>query len=140
MDAQSQDSNLYIEAADLPLTAATDVSGSAAKIDQLLSSYDYELPPERIAQTPLSKRDRSRLLVVSPTHHNNCIFGELPQLLKSGDLLILNNTRVIPARLYGRKPTGAPVELLLLEAQQDNCWLALVKPGRRLKPGARICL
>ena len=139
MDAQSQDSDIYTDAADSPLDKTTSAPVGVGGEDQLLSSYDYELPAERIAQTPLSQRDRSRLLVVdSLTHHNNSIFSELPQLLKPGDLLILNNTRVIPARLYGHKPTGAPVELLLLEPQQDNCWLALVKPGRRLKPGARI--
>jgi S-adenosylmethionine:tRNA ribosyltransferase-isomerase len=109
------------------------------EIDQLLSSYDYELPQERIAQTPLSNRDSSRLLVVdSPTHYTHSIFRNLPYLLKPKDLLVLNDTRVIPARLYGRKSTGAPVEVLLLEEQQENCWLALVKPGRRLKPGAEI--
>lgn len=107
--------------------------------DQLLSSYDYQLPEEQIAQTPLPDRDSSRLLVVdSSTHHTHSIFRNLPQLLRPGDLLVLNNTRVIPARLQGRKPTGAPVEVLLLEERQDNCWLALVKPGRRLKSGATI--
>lgn len=137
MDAQSQD-DIY-NVADLPLVKTASTPAVISGQDQLLSSYDYELPPERIAQTPLSQRDRSRLLVVdSLTHQRNCIFSELPQLLKPGDLLILNNTRVIPARLYGHKPTGAPVELLLLEAQPDNTWLALVKPGRRLKPGAKI--
>jgi S-adenosylmethionine:tRNA ribosyltransferase-isomerase len=137
MDAQSQD-DIY-NVADLPLVKTASTPAVIGGEDQLLSSYDYELPPERIAQTPLSQRDRSRLLVVdSLTHQRNCIFSELPQLLKPGDLLILNNTRVIPARLYGHKPTGAPVELLLLEAQPDNTWLALVKPGRRLKPGAKI--
>jgi S-adenosylmethionine:tRNA ribosyltransferase-isomerase len=106
---------------------------------QLLSNYDYELPEDRIAQTPLPKRDSSRLLVVdSPTHHTHSIFRNLSQLLRPGDLLVLNNTRVIPARLHGRKSTGAPVEVLLLEERQDNYWLALVKPGRRLKPGAKI--
>jgi S-adenosylmethionine:tRNA ribosyltransferase-isomerase len=106
--------------------------------DQLLSSYDYELPSALIAQTPLSKRDGSRLLVVdSPTHHHH-IFRDLPQLLQPGDLLVLNNTRVIPARLYGHKTTGAPVEVLLLEEKAPNCWLALVKPGRRIKLGATI--
>jgi len=110
-----------------------------SSLDRSLSSYDYQLPQERIAQTPLSVRDSSRMLVVnSPTHHTHCIFRDLPQLLRPQDLLVLNNTRVIPARIYGRKSTGAPVEVLLLEEQQNHCWLALVKPGRRLKPGAKI--
>ncbi|MGK7873434.1 MAG: tRNA preQ1(34) S-adenosylmethionine ribosyltransferase-isomerase QueA [Xenococcaceae cyanobacterium] len=107
--------------------------------DQLLSSYDYELPPELIAQTPAVPRDSSRLLVVdSPTSHTHSIFRNLPDWLLPGDLLVLNNTRVIPARLYGRKSTGAPVEILLLEEQQNNCWLALVKPGKRFTLGAEI--
>ncbi|MBD1833238.1 tRNA preQ1(34) S-adenosylmethionine ribosyltransferase-isomerase QueA [Cyanobacteria bacterium FACHB-472] len=114
-------------------------SPSENNIDRLLSSYDYELPAEMIAQNPAVPRDSARLLVVdSQNHHFHAIFRDLPDLLKPGDLLILNNTRVIPARLRGRKSTGAPVEVLLLEERQNNCWLALVKPGRRLQPGAKI--
>ncbi len=71
----------------------------------------------------------------APLHH---IFHDLPELLQSGDLLVMNNTRVIPARLYGHKSTGAEIEVLLLEERQYNCWLALVKPGKRFKPGAKI--
>lgn len=108
-------------------------------LDRLLASYDYELPAAQIAQNPAVPRDSAHLLVVnSLTDHTHNIFRNLPNLLQSGDLLVLNNTRVIPARLYGRKTTGAPVEILLIEEQQNNCWLALVKPGRRLKPGAKI--
>ena len=107
--------------------------------DLLLSSYNYDLPEEQIAQTPISPRDSSRLLVVeSPTHHKHGIFRDLPELLCPGDLLVLNNTWVIPARLYGQKLTGTPVEVLLLEEREQNCWLALVKPGRRLKVGSTI--
>jgi S-adenosylmethionine:tRNA ribosyltransferase-isomerase len=107
--------------------------------DLLLSAYDYELPDERIAQNPLIPRDSARLLVVdSLTQHSHRVFRDVLELLKPGDLLVMNNTRVIPARLYGRKYTGAPVEVLLLQEQEDNCWLALVKPGRRLPPGAEI--
>ncbi len=107
--------------------------------DQTLQAYDYELPEERIAQNPVVPRDTSRLLVVkNRTEHSHHIFRELPELLQPGDLLVLNNTRVIQARLQGRKSTGAPVEVLLLEESQPNIWLALVKPGRRLKPGAEI--
>ncbi|MGJ3252001.1 MAG: tRNA preQ1(34) S-adenosylmethionine ribosyltransferase-isomerase QueA [Elainellaceae cyanobacterium] len=107
--------------------------------DWRLSSYDYDLPNDRIAQQPVVPRDRSRLLVVQDlTNHTHHIFRELPNLLQPGDLLVLNNTRVLPARLYGRKPGGTAVELLLLEEHQPNQWLALVKPGRRLKPGAHI--
>ncbi|HEY9670668.1 MAG TPA: tRNA preQ1(34) S-adenosylmethionine ribosyltransferase-isomerase QueA [Waterburya sp.] len=140
-DAQSHNSDVSIEAAALPTThpASDPQESQSSEIDRFLASYDYELPQEQIAQTPLSQRDCSRLLVVdSPTHHSHRLFRELPQLLRPNDLLVLNNTRVIPARLYGRKSTGAPVEILLLEERQDNCWLALVKPGRRLKVGATI--
>jgi len=108
--------------------------------DCLLSNYDYQLPQELIAQDPVIPRDRSRLLAIdSPTTFTHSIFKDLPKWLLPGDLLVLNNTRVIPARLYGRKSTGANVEILLLEKQQkDNCWLALVKPGKRFKLGSEI--
>jgi S-adenosylmethionine:tRNA ribosyltransferase-isomerase len=106
--------------------------------DQLLSAYDYTLPEERIAQNPVTPRDRSRLLVVDNCTHSHHVFHELPDLLQSGDLLVLNNTRVIPARLYGQKPSGTEVEVLLIEETARNQWLALVKPGRRLKPGSKI--
>ena len=113
-------------------------------LDCLLAGYDYELPPELIAQNPAFPRDSSRLLVVdSPTTGNKTaplhqIFRDLPELLHPGDLLVMNNTKVIPARLYGRKSTGAEIEVLLLEERQYNCWLALVKPGKRFKRGAKI--
>lgn len=108
-------------------------------LDRSLSAYDYHLPEDRIAQNPVVPRDRSRLLVVnSTTTHEHQHFYNLPQLLKPGDLLVLNNTRVLPARLYGRKPGGAPAEILLLEERGVNRWLALVRPGRRLRPGAQI--
>ncbi len=107
--------------------------------DYSLTAYDYELPLEQIAQNPACPRDRARLLVVdSPTSHSHHVFRDLPDLLKRGDLLVMNNTRVIPARLYGQKASGALVEVLLLEEQQHNIWLALVKPGKRLQPGATI--
>jgi S-adenosylmethionine:tRNA ribosyltransferase-isomerase len=114
------------------------------ELDCSIAGYNYELPPEMIAQNPAVPRDSSRLLVVNspttgietvPLHQ---IFHDLPTLLGSGDLLIMNNTKVIPARLYGHKSTGGQIEVLLLEEKQHNCWLALVKPGRRLKQGAKI--
>ncbi|WP_341530860.1 tRNA preQ1(34) S-adenosylmethionine ribosyltransferase-isomerase QueA [Nostoc sp. UHCC 0302] len=114
------------------------------ELDCSIAGYDYELPPELIAQNPAVPRDSSRLLVVnSRTTGNetaalNHIFRDLPELLQPGDLLIMNNTKVIPARLYGRKSTGAEIEVLLLEERQHNCWLALVKPGKRFKRGAKI--
>lgn len=114
------------------------------ELDCSVAGYDYELPPELIAQNPAVPRDSSRLLVVDspttgietpPLHH---IFHDLPGLLRSGDLLVMNNTRVIPARLYGHKSTGGKIQVLLLEERQYNCWLALVKPGKSFKQGAKI--
>ncbi|WP_442937913.1 tRNA preQ1(34) S-adenosylmethionine ribosyltransferase-isomerase QueA [Nostoc sp.] len=124
-----------------------DTSGPQAKdfeLDCSVAGYDYKLPPELIAQNPAVPRDSSRLLVVNspttgteaaPLHH---IFHDLPALLHSGDLLVMNNTKVIPARLYGHKSTGAKIQVLLLEERQYNCWLALVKPGKSFKQGAKI--
>uniref|UniRef100_B8HRF4 S-adenosylmethionine:tRNA ribosyltransferase-isomerase n=1 Tax=Cyanothece sp. (strain PCC 7425 / ATCC 29141) TaxID=395961 RepID=B8HRF4_CYAP4 len=109
--------------------------------DQWLSSYDYLLPDALIAQAPVVPRDCSRLLVVQQEDHCHRLFQDLPQLLRSGDLLVMNNTRVIPARLIGSKLGGQSpleVEALLLEEKDDRHWLALVKPGRRLKPGSQI--
>jgi S-adenosylmethionine:tRNA ribosyltransferase-isomerase len=115
------------------------VDANFESADQQLTAYDYELPPDRIAQTPAVPRDTSRLLVVqNRTQHQHQIFRDLPQWLRSGDLLVLNNTKVIPARLQGIKIGGAKVEVLLLEAIAPYRWLALVKPGRRLQPGAVI--
>ncbi|MEG4247801.1 MULTISPECIES: tRNA preQ1(34) S-adenosylmethionine ribosyltransferase-isomerase QueA [unclassified Microcoleus] len=109
------------------------------EMDWSLDGYDYELPPSRIAQNPVVPRDSSRLLAVdSPSSQQHRIFRDLPDLLQPGDLLVLNNTRVLPARLYGHKPNGPAVEILLMEERQHNCWLALVKPGKRLKLGAKI--
>ncbi|MEO0970393.1 MAG: tRNA preQ1(34) S-adenosylmethionine ribosyltransferase-isomerase QueA [Cyanobacteria bacterium J06639_18] len=114
------------------------------ELDFNLQGYDYKLPSEFIAQNPVVPRDSSKLLLVNTLsaeeektngHH---IFRDLPEILKPGDLLVMNNTQVIPARLYGRKSTGAEVEVLLLQEQQSNCWLALVKPGKRFKLGTKI--
>jgi S-adenosylmethionine:tRNA ribosyltransferase-isomerase len=108
-------------------------------VDRLLASYHYDLPEESIAQTPVVPRDRSRLLVVEPVDgYQHRHFYEVEDFLAAGDLLVFNNTRVIPARMYGYKTTGAPVEILLISEQQHNCWLALVKPGRKLKIGTQI--
>jgi S-adenosylmethionine:tRNA ribosyltransferase-isomerase len=114
------------------------------QLDFCLSGYDYDLPEALIAQNPAVPRDSSRLLAVHTSEGNNSgflehyLFRDLPDILQPGDLLIMNNTKVIPARLYGRKSTGAKVEVLLLEECEYNCWLALVKPGRRFKIGSQI--
>jgi len=104
------------------------------------SDFDFELPEELIAQTPLERRDTSRLLTLDKTtgkteHHH---FYELPQFLRPGDCLVLNNSRVLPARLIGRRPTGGVCEVLLLVDKGDNVWECLVRPGRKLKPGAQV--
>lgn len=106
----------------------------------LLSDYDFDLPKELIAQDPLEKRSDSRLLVLNRStgriFHDH--FYNIGNYLKPGDCLVLNNTRVIPARLYGRRSTGAAIEVLLLKRLSDNTWEALTKPGKRTNPGAEI--
>jgi S-adenosylmethionine:tRNA ribosyltransferase-isomerase len=107
--------------------------------DWQLAAYDYELPSDRIAQHPADPRDTSRLLVVDadPAYQHQQ-FRDLPDLLQAGDLLVLNDTSVIPARLWGRKTSGAMVEVLLLEARSPETWLALVRPGKRVKVGTTL--
>ena len=105
------------------------------------SDFNYELPPELIAQTPIPQRDASRLLVLDKetgaTRHMH--FFDLPTLLGPGDCLVLNDSRVLPARLLGhREPTGGAVEVLLLIDRGDKVWECLVRPGRKLKPGTRL--
>lgn len=105
------------------------------------SDFDYALPKELIAQTPIEPRDHSRLLTVnlSTGEFEHRRFYEVGKLLKPGDLLVVNDSRVIPARLTGRRlGTGGAVEMLLLQRTGEGTWKALVKPGRRLRPGARF--
>ena len=102
------------------------------------SDFYYELPPELIAQHPSQQRDQSRLLVIDrvtgETRHHH--FYELPDFLQSGDCLILNNTKVLPARIFGVKDgTGAHVEFLLLKRVGDDLWETIAGPGKRAKPG-----
>ncbi len=104
------------------------------------SDFYYDLPQELIAQTPLAQRDNSRLLCLDKqtgkTTHMH--FYELPGLLRPGDCLVLNNSRVIPARLIGRRETGGAVEVLLLIDRGENTWECLVRPGKKCRPGARL--
>ena len=105
------------------------------------SDFDYHLPRDLIAQTPIEPRDHSRLMVVrrETGEFEHCRFYEIGRFLRPGDLLVLNNSRVIPARLRGRRlGTGGAVEVLLLHRAGAGVWKALVKPGRRLRPGARF--
>ncbi len=103
--------------------------------------FDYHLPPERIAQHPARPRDASRLLVSLASGCLDRHFCDLPELLEPGDLLVLNDTRVLPARLFGAKPTGGKVELLLLRPlEEGGCWLGLMKSNRRVKMGDPITI
>lgn len=106
----------------------------------LVTDFDYELPQERIAQHPMEPRDHSRLLVVDK--HTGAIehkhFYDLPSYLKPGDVLVFNDTRVIPARLHGTKDTGAHVEVFLLTRKNATDWEVLVRPGKKLQVGAKI--
>lgn len=105
----------------------------------LTKTFDYHLPPELIAQRPPDKRDESRLMVLSRDtgKRAHCMFRDLPELLSPGDLLVINDTRVIPARLYVKKSTGARIEVTLIEkfGGGDSVWRCLAKPGRRLRAG-----
>jgi S-adenosylmethionine:tRNA ribosyltransferase-isomerase len=104
----------------------------------LTSDFDYDLPSASIAQEP-APRGESRLLVLDRTGpERHARVRDLPRLLRSGDLLVLNDTRVIPARLYGRSAGGGRMEILLVERVAEREWDALVKPGRRARPGARF--
>lgn len=103
--------------------------------------FDYELPSGLIAQRPAEPRDSCRLLVVDRAsgQMDHRVFSDLPEYLREGDLLVANDTRVLPARLKGSKAeTGGAVEVLLLRERYEDTWECLVKPGRRLKPGAHI--
>ena len=103
--------------------------------------FYYDLPEELIAQDPLEDRSSSRLLVLdketgATSHH---IFKEITGYLKEGDCLVINDTKVIPARLYGHKEeTGAVIEILLLKRRENDIWECLVKPGKKARPGAKI--
>jgi len=104
-----------------------------------LSDFDYNLPPEQIAQHPLPDRAASRLLVLDRATGNtrHLHFGDLVTLIPAGDLLVLNTSRVIPARLRGKRDTGN-AEILLVRELADGAWLAMGHPGGKLKPGRRV--
>ncbi len=108
--------------------------------DLLLDSYNYDLPPGAIAQAPAQPRDHSRLLQIKKETCEHRYFYELPGLLRAGDLLVLNDTRVLPARLQGTRAGGGKAELLLLHEQAPLRWQCLVRPGSRLPIGSRITL
>ena len=105
-----------------------------------LSDFMYDLPEERIAQTPVEPRDHSRLMVIDrksgSVEHKH--FYDIIDYLNPGDVLVVNETRVIPARLIGNRPTGGACEILLLKQLSPKKWEAIVRPGKRLRPGAEV--
>jgi S-adenosylmethionine:tRNA ribosyltransferase-isomerase len=105
-----------------------------------VSDFDYSLPPELIAQHPCQRRDHSRLLVLDKKTGNisHRHFYDLPNLLRSNDLLVLNDTKVLPARLFARKPTGGQLEVLLISPVDDRTWSCLVKPAKRAREATQL--
>ena len=105
-----------------------------------LSEFDYYLPEELIAQTPIEKRDESRLMVLDKNTGKieHKVFKDIIDYLEPGDCLVRNNTKVIPARLYGKKETGANVEFVLLKNIEGDIWEAMVRPGNKLHVGAKV--
>ena len=111
-------------------------------MQQLLKKdFYFDLPQELIAQDPLENRESSRLLILNKQTGNieHKVFSDIVDYLNEGDCLVLNNTKVIPARLMGTKAeTGAAIEVLLLKRHKDDVWETLVKPGKKCKPGAKL--
>lgn len=105
-----------------------------------VSDFKYNLPEELIAQVPLEKRDESRLMILNRKEKNieHKKFKDIIEYLKPGDVLVRNNTKVIPARLYGRKETGAHVEFLLLNNIEGDIWESIVRPGNKLHVGTKV--
>ena len=105
-----------------------------------LEEFDYYLPEELIAQVPIAKRDESRLLVVDKNEKTieHKVFKNIIDYLEPGDCLVRNNTKVIPARLYGKKETGANVEFVLLKQIEGDIWESIVRPGNKLRPGTKV--
>src|SRR5262245_25920888 len=106
-----------------------------------LAAYDYALPAASIAQRPTARRGDSRLLVLGRAGraYADRRFAELPGLLRSGDCVVVNDSRVIPARVLARTAAGGrPVELVFVSERPDGCWRALVRPGRHCRPGAEL--
>lgn len=105
-----------------------------------VSEFYYDLPEELIAQTPIEKRDESRLMVLNRKDQSieHKQFKDIIDYLEPGDCLVRNNTKVIPARLYGKKATGAKIEFLLLNQIEGDIWESIVRPGHKLKPGTEV--
>ena len=105
-----------------------------------VSEFNYELPEELIAQTPIEKRDESRLIVLDRDKQTieHKTFKDIIDYLEPGDCLVRNNTKVIPARIYGKKETGAHVEFLLLKNIEGDIWESIVRPGNKLHVGTKV--
>ena len=105
-----------------------------------VSEFNYELPEELIAQIPIKNRDESRLMVLNRKKHTieHKTFKDIIEYLKPGDVLVRNNTKVIPARIYGKKETGAKVEFLLLKNIKEDIWETIVRPGNKLHVGTKV--
>ena len=105
-----------------------------------VSDFNYELPEELIAQVPIKQRDESRLMVLDRNKHTieHKVFKDIIDYLEPGDCLVRNNTKVIPARIYGKKETGANVEFLLLNNIEGDIWETIVRPGNKLHVGAKV--
>ena len=105
-----------------------------------LSEFNYELPKELIAQTPIEKRDESRLMILDREKQTieHKTFKDIIEYLEPGDCLVRNNTKVLPARLYGKKETGAKVEFLLLNQIEGDIWECIVRPGNKLHVGTKV--
>ena len=105
-----------------------------------VTEFDYELPEELIAQTPIEKRDESRLMVLNRKEHTieHKTFKDIIDYLEPGDCLVRNNTKVIPARIYGKKETGANIEFLLLNNIEGDIWETIVRPGNKLHIGTKV--
>ncbi|MFG6318598.1 MAG: tRNA preQ1(34) S-adenosylmethionine ribosyltransferase-isomerase QueA [Clostridia bacterium] len=105
-----------------------------------VEEFNYELPKELIAQTPYDKRDEARLMVLDKENKTieHKVFKDVLEYLKPGDCLVINDTKVIPARIYGKKDTGANVEFLLLKNLGNDEWEAMVRPGNKLKVGSKV--
>ncbi|MEX2425205.1 MAG: S-adenosylmethionine:tRNA ribosyltransferase-isomerase, partial [Thermomicrobiaceae bacterium] len=107
-----------------------------------ISLFDYDLPPELIAQSPLDKRSSSRMLVLQREtgEITHSMFADIPEWLRSGDLLVLNDTRVFPARLYAIRGTGGKIDILLLRQIDGDRWQAMARPARKLRQGEKLTI
>ena len=105
-----------------------------------VSDFNYDLPEALIAQHPYDKRDEARLMVIDKKTQiiEHKVFKNVIEYLESGDCLVINNTKVLPARLYGKKDTGAKIEFLLLKRLEDDFWEVMVRPGNKLKPRTKV--